>query len=141
MHSELTNCATGPTEMSEHLRYLSKFSELPLVVMPNAGLPILGAHGAHYPLTASELASAQLQFVNEYGVGLVGGCCGTTPAHIAEVAKAVAAAFLSTLAVSLEARLGWLASLAWLEALVLAQDFQRHINHSRFALPYFCGAF
>jgi 5-methyltetrahydrofolate--homocysteine methyltransferase len=84
------NCATGPTEMSEHLRYLSKFSELPLVVMPNAGLPILGAHGAHYPLTASELATAQLQFVNEYGAGLVGGCCGTTPAHIAEVAKAVA---------------------------------------------------
>jgi 5-methyltetrahydrofolate--homocysteine methyltransferase len=84
------NCATGPTEMSEHLRYLSKFSDLPLVVMPNAGLPILGAHGAHYPLTASELATAQLQFVNEYGAGLVGGCCGTTPAHIAEVAKAVA---------------------------------------------------
>ncbi|MEY4436790.1 MAG: hypothetical protein RL100_254 [Actinomycetota bacterium] len=84
------NCATGPTEMSEHLRYLSKFSDLPLVVMPNAGLPILGAHGAHYPLTASELATAQLQFVSEYGAGLVGGCCGTTPAHIAEVAKAVA---------------------------------------------------
>jgi 5-methyltetrahydrofolate--homocysteine methyltransferase len=86
------NCATGPTEMSEHLRYLSKFSDLPLVVMPNAGLPILGAHGAHYPLTASELATAQLQFVNEYGAGLVGGCCGTTPAHIAEVANAVATA-------------------------------------------------
>lgn len=84
------NCATGPTEMSEHLRYLAKFSKLPLVVMPNAGLPILGAHGAHYPLTASELSSAQLQFVNEFGAGLVGGCCGTTPAHIAEVAKAVA---------------------------------------------------
>ncbi|MBP7835194.1 MAG: methionine synthase [Rhodoluna sp.] len=83
------NCATGPMEMSEHLRYLSKFSDLPLVVMPNAGLPILGAHGAHYPLTASELATSQLQFVNEYGAGLVGGCCGTTPAHIAEVAKAV----------------------------------------------------
>ncbi len=84
------NCATGPTEMSEHLRYLSKFSELPLVVMPNAGLPILGPHGAHYPLTGSELANAQLQFVKEYGAGLVGGCCGTTPAHIAEIAKAVA---------------------------------------------------
>ncbi len=83
------NCATGPTEMSEHLRYLSKFSQLPLVVMPNAGLPILGAHGAHYPLTPNELATAQLQFVNEYGAGLVGGCCGTTPAHIAELAKAV----------------------------------------------------
>lgn len=84
------NCATGPTEMSEHLRYLAKFSDLPVVVMPNAGLPILGPHGAHYPLTPSELATAQLQFVNDYGAGLVGGCCGTTPAHIAEVAAAVA---------------------------------------------------
>jgi 5-methyltetrahydrofolate--homocysteine methyltransferase len=84
------NCATGPTEMSEHLRYLSKYSDLPVTVMPNAGLPILGAHGAHYPLTPSELAVAQLQFVNDYGAGLVGGCCGTTPAHIQTVAEAVA---------------------------------------------------
>jgi 5-methyltetrahydrofolate--homocysteine methyltransferase len=84
------NCATGPTEMSEHLRYLAKFSSLPVVVMPNAGLPILGAHGAHYPLTPNELATAQLQFVNDYGAGLVGGCCGTTPAHIMQVAAAVA---------------------------------------------------
>jgi len=84
------NCATGPTEMSEHLRYLAKFSQLPLVVMPNAGLPELGPEGAHYPLTPSELATAQLQFVNEYGAGLVGGCCGTTPEHIAAVAAAVA---------------------------------------------------
>jgi 5-methyltetrahydrofolate--homocysteine methyltransferase len=84
------NCATGPTEMSEHLRYLSKYSNLPVTVMPNAGLPILGAHGAHYPLTPVELATAQLQFVNDYGAGLVGGCCGTTPAHIQAVAEAVA---------------------------------------------------
>ena len=84
------NCATGPTEMSEHLRYLAKFSALPLVVMPNAGLPILGSNGAHYPLTPVELASAQLQFVSDYGAGLVGGCCGTTPAHIAALASAVA---------------------------------------------------
>ena len=84
------NCATGPTEMSEHLRYLAKFSSLPIVVMPNAGLPELGPEGAHYPLSPSELATAQLQFVNEYGAGLVGGCCGTTPAHIAAVAAAVA---------------------------------------------------
>ncbi|MFM6966409.1 MAG: methionine synthase [Rhodoluna sp.] len=84
------NCATGPTEMSEHLRYLSKYSNLPVTVMPNAGLPILGAHGAHYPLTPVELATAQLQFVQDYGAGLVGGCCGTTPAHIQAVAEAVA---------------------------------------------------
>ncbi len=83
------NCATGPTEMSEHLRYLSKFTQLPLVVMPNAGLPVLTSDGAHYPLGAAELASAQLQFVHEYGAGLVGGCCGTTPEHIAALASAV----------------------------------------------------
>ena len=84
------NCATGPVEMSEHLRYLAKYSKLPLVVMPNAGLPVLTSDGAHYPLAASELASAQLQFVREYGAGLVGGCCGTTPEHIAALAQAVA---------------------------------------------------
>jgi 5-methyltetrahydrofolate--homocysteine methyltransferase len=84
------NCATGPTEMSEHLRYLSKYSSLPVTVMPNAGLPILGPHGAHYPLNPVELATAQLQFVNDYGAGLVGGCCGTTPAHIQALAEAVA---------------------------------------------------
>ncbi len=83
------NCATGPTEMSEHLRYLAKFSELPLVVMPNAGLPVLAGDGAYYPLTAEELAQAQVQFVSEYGAGLVGGCCGTTPEHIKAVADAV----------------------------------------------------
>lgn len=84
------NCATGPTEMSEHLRYLAKFSRLPLCVMPNAGLPVLTSDGAYYPLTPAELASAQLQFVGEYGAGLVGGCCGTTPEHIRALAEAVA---------------------------------------------------
>ena len=83
------NCATGPTEMSEHLRYLSKFSTLPIVCMPNAGLPILGPNGAHYPLTEGELATAHSQFIRDYGLGLVGGCCGTTPAHIAELAATV----------------------------------------------------
>ena len=83
------NCATGPTEMSEHLRYLSKFSTLPIICMPNAGLPILGPNGAHYPLTEGELATAHSQFIRDYGLGLVGGCCGTTPAHIAELATTV----------------------------------------------------
>ena len=83
------NCATGPTEMSEHLRYLSKFSTLPIVCMPNAGLPVLGPNGAHYPLTEGELATAHSQFIRDYGLGLVGGCCGTTPAHIAELAATV----------------------------------------------------
>ena len=83
------NCATGPTEMSEHLRYLSKYSDLPIVCMPNAGLPVLSAHGAHYPLTPLELGVAHSQFIRDYGIGLVGGCCGTTPTHIAELAQLV----------------------------------------------------
>ncbi|AWK72443.1 methionine synthase [Rhodococcus oxybenzonivorans] len=83
------NCATGPAEMSEHLRHLSKYSTLPVSVMPNAGLPTLGANGAEYPLTAEELAEALSGFVSEYGLALVGGCCGTTPEHIRQVAEAV----------------------------------------------------
>ena len=80
------NCATGPAEMGEHLRYLSRHARVPLSVMPNAGLPELTADGARYPLTAPELADALERFVREYGVGLVGGCCGSTPEHIAAVA-------------------------------------------------------
>ena len=83
------NCATGPAEMSEHLRYLSQHATVGLSVMPNAGLPQLTADGAKYPLTPQELAEALLRFVTEYGAGLVGGCCGTTPQHIREVAAAV----------------------------------------------------
>lgn len=76
------NCATGPAEMSEHLRYLSRHSPVPISVMPNAGLPVLGPDGAVYPLTPEELADAHEDFVANYGVNLVGGCCGTTPDHI-----------------------------------------------------------
>ncbi|MFI1917711.1 methionine synthase [Nocardia sp. NPDC020380] len=83
------NCATGPDEMSEHLRHLSKHAQLPVSVMPNAGLPILGANGAEYPLSAEDLAIALSQFVSEFGLSLVGGCCGTTPEHIRQVAAAV----------------------------------------------------
>ncbi|MFD4180727.1 methionine synthase [Rhodococcus sp. NPDC058514] len=85
------NCATGPAEMSEHLRHLSRHSTLPVSVMPNAGLPVLGANGAEYPLTAPELAEALSGFVSEFGLGMVGGCCGTTPEHIRQVADAVRA--------------------------------------------------
>lgn len=83
------NCATGPDEMSEHLRYLSQHASIPVSVMPNAGLPILGKHGAEYPLTAPELAQALRAFVTEYGLAMVGGCCGTTPGHIRMVAEAL----------------------------------------------------
>ncbi|MGP8302943.1 methionine synthase [Streptomyces inhibens] len=83
------NCATGPAEMSEHLRYLSRHSRIPLACMPNAGLPVLGKDGAHYPLTPAELADAQETFVGEYGLSLVGGCCGTTPEHLRQVVERV----------------------------------------------------
>jgi 5-methyltetrahydrofolate--homocysteine methyltransferase len=85
------NCSTGPAEMSEHLRTLSKHARIPLSVMPNAGLPILGPHGAEYPLDADGLAEALATFVRDYGLRLVGGCCGTTPAHVSAVAEAVGA--------------------------------------------------
>ncbi|WP_371612136.1 methionine synthase [Streptomyces clavifer] len=83
------NCATGPAEMSEHLRYLARHSRIPLSCMPNAGLPVLGKNGAHYPLSPAELADAQETFVREYGLSLVGGCCGTTPEHLRQVVERV----------------------------------------------------
>jgi 5-methyltetrahydrofolate--homocysteine methyltransferase len=84
------NCATGPAEMSEHLRYLSQNARIGISVMPNAGLPQLGPNGATYPLTPSELADALASFVTEFGTGFVGGCCGTTPEHIRQVVERVA---------------------------------------------------
>ncbi len=79
------NCATGPAEMSEHLRYLAAHSRVPISCMPNAGLPELTANGAYYPVTPDELASAHETFVGEFGLSLVGGCCGTTPDHLSAV--------------------------------------------------------
>ncbi|MGW4056556.1 homocysteine S-methyltransferase family protein, partial [Streptomyces sp. NPDC004779] len=76
------NCATGPAEMTEHLRHLARHARIPLSVMPNAGLPVLTSDGAHYPLSPEELADAQEEFVRAYGPALVGGCCGTTPEHL-----------------------------------------------------------
>lgn len=84
------NCATGPAEMSEHLRQLSQHSQVPVMVMPNAGLPILSGDGAFYPLTPTELATAHEQFVKEFGLAMVGGCCGTTPAHLKAVVDRLA---------------------------------------------------
>ena len=83
------NCATGPTEMSEHLRTLSKSTELGITCMPNAGLPVLTSDGAHYPLSPAELADAHDTFTREFGLSLVGGCCGTTPEHLAAVVDRV----------------------------------------------------
>jgi 5-methyltetrahydrofolate--homocysteine methyltransferase len=83
------NCATGPGEMSEHLRYLSRHATVPLSCMPNAGLPELTSNGARYPLTPRELADAHDTFTAEFGLSLVGGCCGTTPEHLAAVVDRV----------------------------------------------------
>jgi 5-methyltetrahydrofolate--homocysteine methyltransferase len=84
------NCATGPGEMSEHLRYLAAHSPIPISCEPNAGLPELTADGARYPLTPDQLADAHDRFTREFGLSLVGGCCGTTPEHIAALAGRVA---------------------------------------------------
>ena len=76
------NCATGPQEMAEHLKWLAQNWEGLLSVQPNAGLPELCDGHTHYPLTAGELSAWMERFVGELGVNLIGGCCGTTPAHI-----------------------------------------------------------
>ncbi|MFH9128586.1 methionine synthase [Streptomyces griseoaurantiacus] len=83
------NCSTGPAEMSEHLRYLTRHSRIPLLCMPNAGLPVLTKDGAHFPLDAEGLADAQETFVQDYGLSLIGGCCGTTPEHLRQVVERV----------------------------------------------------
>src|SRR5215831_12833703 len=85
------NCATGPDEMSEHLRYLAANSRIPISCEPNAGLPELTSHGAHYPLTPDQLADAHDRFTREFGLSLVGGCCGTTPRHIAALVQCLGA--------------------------------------------------
>jgi 5-methyltetrahydrofolate--homocysteine methyltransferase len=81
------NCATGPAEMSEHLRHLSRHAEIGVSCMPNAGLPQLTPDGAVYPLQPVELADALEQFIGEFGLSLVGGCCGTSPEHLRHVVK------------------------------------------------------
>jgi len=83
------NCATGPTEMSEHLRHLSRHARVALGCMPNAGLPELTADGARYPLSPVQLADALDTFTREYGLALVGGCCGTTTEHVRHVVDRV----------------------------------------------------
>jgi 5-methyltetrahydrofolate--homocysteine methyltransferase len=90
------NCATGPAEMSEHLRHLSRHARIGLSCMPNAGLPELGKHGATYPLTPEQLADAHEHFTHDFGLALVGGCCGTTPEHLRQVVERVGGRGLTT---------------------------------------------
>ena len=82
------NCATGPVEMSEHLRHLSQHARMPISCIPNAGLPSVVDGQMHYDLTPEQLAEHHRAFITELGVEIVGGCCGTTPAHLAAVVGA-----------------------------------------------------
>ncbi|MCU4184296.1 methionine synthase [Acidiferrimicrobium sp. IK] len=84
------NCATGPAEMSEHLRYLAAHARMPISVLPNAGLPSVVDGKMHYDLTPAQLAEHHSRFVREFGISVVGGCCGTTPDHLRAVVDAVA---------------------------------------------------
>lgn len=83
------NCSTGPAEMSEHLRHLSRFARIGVGCMPNAGLPELTSEGARYPLGPEGFAEALSCYFDEFGLSVVGGCCGTTPEHIRRLAEAV----------------------------------------------------
>jgi 5-methyltetrahydrofolate--homocysteine methyltransferase len=83
------NCATGPAEMNDAVRFLCQNATRPISVLPNAGLPQNEGGRAVYKLTPEELAAYHRRFVTEYGVQVVGGCCGTTPEHLRAVAKAV----------------------------------------------------
>ncbi|MFA6235116.1 MAG: homocysteine S-methyltransferase family protein [Bacteroidota bacterium] len=81
------NCATGPKEMEENLRYICQYSARPVFVMPNAGIPEnIGGHTC-YKLTPDELEQYMRRFVGELGVSIIGGCCGTTAEHIARLAR------------------------------------------------------
>lgn len=81
------NCATGPDRMAEHIRYLSAHSPFVISCIPNAGLPEnVGGH-AHYRLTPMELRMALMHFVEDLGVQVIGGCCGTQPDHIQQLAE------------------------------------------------------
>ena len=79
------NCATGPGEMTEHLRHLQANSAMPISCLPNAGLPSIVDGRTHYDLTPEELAEHHARFITELGVSVVGGCCGTSPDHLRAV--------------------------------------------------------
>ncbi len=83
------NCATGPQEMMEHIHFLGRHCRTAISCLPNAGLPHMEGGRARYLLTPDDLASAHRHFVEEHGVNIVGGCCGTTPAHLARVVEVI----------------------------------------------------
>jgi 5-methyltetrahydrofolate--homocysteine methyltransferase len=79
------NCSTGPEHMREPVRYLTERVPLPISTIPNAGLPLNVGGQAVYPLEPDPLARALAEFIGEFGVNVVGGCCGTTPDHLRRV--------------------------------------------------------
>jgi 5-methyltetrahydrofolate--homocysteine methyltransferase len=84
------NCSTGPEDMRDAIRFLGEFSPVPVHCIPNAGLPIQGPNGETiFPEEPGPLADTLGEFVERYGVSIVGGCCGTTPDHIAAIAERV----------------------------------------------------
>ena len=84
------NCSTGPEHMREPIRYLTSHATLPISCIPNAGLPLnTGTGDAVYPLEPAPMASMLGEFVSAFGVRIVGGCCGTTPDHLAAIVEAV----------------------------------------------------
>ncbi len=84
------NCSTGPEDMRDAIRFLGEFSPLPVHCIPNAGLPLQGPDGETiFPEEPDPLANTLQEFVERYGVSIVGGCCGTTPEHIAAIVDRV----------------------------------------------------
>ena len=91
------NCSTGPEDMRDAIRFLGEFCPVPVACIPNAGLPLQGPDGETiFPEKPEPLAEALKEFVERYGVGIVGGCCGTTPEHIAAIAERVAGRSVKT---------------------------------------------
>jgi len=83
------NCSTGPDYMREPVRYLSSHTKLPISVIPNAGLPLNVDGCAIYPMKPVPMAEQLAEFVSEFGVNIVGGCCGSTPEHIKQLVARV----------------------------------------------------
>src|SRR5437899_1907591 len=84
------NCSTGPEDMRDAIRYLGEKSPVPVACIPNAGLPLQGPNGETiFPEEPEPLSSTLADFVERYGVSIVGGCCGTTPQHIAAIVDKV----------------------------------------------------
>ncbi len=81
------NCATGPTDMAEHVAYLGKHWPRHISVLPNAGLPSLVEGRTEYPLGPQPFADAMLRFADQFGISILGGCCGTTPEHLAALVR------------------------------------------------------